>query len=263
MTDRKSMSKKLRFEVFKRDSFRCQYCGAEAPNVLLQVDHIKPVAEGGSDDIVNLITSCFDCNSGKGARPLSDDTAVAKAKAQLDALQERREQIEMMMDWQQGLVRLKEDTVDGLVEHWIALAPGWVPNEQHKQMLRKHLQTFSIAELMEAMKMSADSYLQFKPDGNVTSESWMKAFDSVPGIARVNRASKDDPDIRQIFYIRGILRKRLDDLYYDNAVALDDLKAARSWGVPIDSLRNAALSARNWTDFRRRITELIEEYRSE
>ena len=44
---RKSITKSVRFEVFKRDGFKCQYCGASAPDVILEVDHIVPVAEGG------------------------------------------------------------------------------------------------------------------------------------------------------------------------------------------------------------------------
>lgn len=60
MTDRQSISKKLRFEVFKRDKFTCQYCGKSAPEVVLHVDHIHPVSEGGETEIINLITSCFD-----------------------------------------------------------------------------------------------------------------------------------------------------------------------------------------------------------
>ena len=43
----------------------CQYCGQSAPDVVLEVDHIVPVAEGGDNDIMNLITSCRDCNRGK------------------------------------------------------------------------------------------------------------------------------------------------------------------------------------------------------
>ena len=66
--DRKPLSKKTRFEVFKRDSFKCQYCGKSAPEVVLNVDHIVPVAADGKNDIMNLITSCFDCNSGKSDR---------------------------------------------------------------------------------------------------------------------------------------------------------------------------------------------------
>ena len=47
MTDRQPIPRTVRFEVFKRDSFTCQYCGVKAPDAVLQVDHIKPVAAGG------------------------------------------------------------------------------------------------------------------------------------------------------------------------------------------------------------------------
>lgn len=70
MAKRKSLSKKTRFEVFKRDDFECQYCGNHPPHVILHVDHIVPVAEGGGNEEENLITSCADCNLGKGARSL-------------------------------------------------------------------------------------------------------------------------------------------------------------------------------------------------
>ena len=48
---RKPLSKKIRFEVFKRDKFTCQYCGRMSPDVILEVDHIEPVAEGGDNEI--------------------------------------------------------------------------------------------------------------------------------------------------------------------------------------------------------------------
>ena len=104
MAERKPLSKKLRFEVFKRDKFTCQYCGAQAPDVTLEVDHIEPVAEGGTNDITNLVTACVSCNRGKGAVRLDDDTAVMKQKKQLDMLQERREQLEMLHEWQLSLI---------------------------------------------------------------------------------------------------------------------------------------------------------------
>ena len=44
---RKAISVKLRFEVFKRDNFTCQYCGRKSPDVILHVDHIDPVKNGG------------------------------------------------------------------------------------------------------------------------------------------------------------------------------------------------------------------------
>lgn len=99
MSKRKTMSKKLRFDVFKRDRFQCQYCGKTAPDAVLEVDHINPVSDGGSDEIMNLVTSCFDCNRGKGKRKLADSESLKKAYKQTADLQERREQIEMMMEW--------------------------------------------------------------------------------------------------------------------------------------------------------------------
>lgn len=88
---RKSISKKTRFDIFKRDSFSCQYCGAHPPATVLHVDHINPVANGGTNRQDNLITSCSDCNLGKGARLLSSVPKSLSEKCK--EIQEREEQI--------------------------------------------------------------------------------------------------------------------------------------------------------------------------
>lgn len=67
-----SISKSLRFEIFARDSFTCQYCGRRPPEVVLELDHIHPRAKGGSDELTNLLTSCWDCNRGKSAKVISE-----------------------------------------------------------------------------------------------------------------------------------------------------------------------------------------------
>jgi len=54
-----AISKKDRFEIFKRDGFKCGYCGQTPPDVVLEIDHIEPVSKGGSDDIWNLITAWY------------------------------------------------------------------------------------------------------------------------------------------------------------------------------------------------------------
>ena len=55
----------LRFEVFRRDSYTCQYCGRRAPEFPLHVDHIIPWSKGGKTEIKNLLTACRECNLGK------------------------------------------------------------------------------------------------------------------------------------------------------------------------------------------------------
>lgn len=68
MSSRKSISNKLRFQILDRDRYTCQYCGATAPDAKLQIDHIVAVKNGGTNDEDNLVTACFECNSGKSAR---------------------------------------------------------------------------------------------------------------------------------------------------------------------------------------------------
>lgn len=60
-----ALSKRLRYEILRRDNHTCRYCGATAPDVELTVDHVVPVSLGGLDDPSNLVAACRDCNAGK------------------------------------------------------------------------------------------------------------------------------------------------------------------------------------------------------
>jgi hypothetical protein len=112
--ERKPISKGTRFEIFRRDRFTCQYCGRRPPEVVLEVDHIIAVAEGGGNDDMNLVTSCVDCNRGKGKkrletlpRPDADDAWVEMQQeiAELERYQEaklERDSIRSDVIWQLG-----------------------------------------------------------------------------------------------------------------------------------------------------------------
>lgn len=62
-----SLSRRLRFEILRRDNHTCRYCGATAPDVKLTVDHVIPVTLGGLDEPSNLVAACVDCNAGKSS----------------------------------------------------------------------------------------------------------------------------------------------------------------------------------------------------
>lgn len=62
---RRSLSTRRRYEILERDDFTCQYCGRSAPDVPLEVEHIHPVSRGGGNEAWNLLTACWECNSGK------------------------------------------------------------------------------------------------------------------------------------------------------------------------------------------------------
>ena len=60
-----AVSKRTRFEVLRRDNHTCRYC--RSTDNPLTVDHVTPVALGGTDDPSNLVAACRDCNSGKAS----------------------------------------------------------------------------------------------------------------------------------------------------------------------------------------------------
>jgi len=75
-----AISKRLRYEILRRDNHTCRYCGASAPDAKLTVDHVVPDALGGSNEPSNLVAACADCNSGKSSTPpdatIIDDVAA-------------------------------------------------------------------------------------------------------------------------------------------------------------------------------------------
>lgn len=124
---RKAISKRLRFEVFKRDSFVCQYCGAHPPGVLLHIDHIRPVVDGGGNEIDNLITSCEACNLGKGAISLTSVPMSLAERAALVAEQEAQ-----ILGYQ-AVLEAKRDRIEE--ELW-RVAEVIEPGSSEKGMLR-------------------------------------------------------------------------------------------------------------------------------
>lgn len=106
-----AVSKRTRFEVLRRDKFRCQYCGLKATETGdgLTVDHVMPISLGGSDKPDNLVAACRDCNSGKSSigpdSPIVQgvaDRAAAYALGMLDRMTTIRGEIQTedyFIDW--------------------------------------------------------------------------------------------------------------------------------------------------------------------
>lgn len=90
-SERIPISKRERFDIFRRDHFTCRYCGKSPPSVLLEIDHIVPVADGGTNVIENLATACQECNQGK-----ADKTLIVREMSfdeKMTTMQERMEEI--------------------------------------------------------------------------------------------------------------------------------------------------------------------------
>ena len=57
-----------RLNVFRRDDFRCQYCGAQLTAKQLTYDHVVPRSQGGRTSWKNIVTACRPCNAAKADR---------------------------------------------------------------------------------------------------------------------------------------------------------------------------------------------------
>lgn len=158
---RKGISKKLRFDVFKRDAFRCTYCGRQPPDVTLVADHVLPVKEGGETIAANLVTSCFDCNAGKGARVLGDVPPPYQSDAILAQLQQDAERRTLMLGMassgakDNNAIQVALDTVYQWWYDLVGTSSGW-----HSKTVQRFLNgRLSLGDLNEAIH-ATDRWLQ-------------------------------------------------------------------------------------------------------
>lgn len=252
---RKPLGKKLRFEVFKRDSFTCQYCGAKAPDVILHVDHLSPVSSGGSNDILNLITACDACNLGKGARAISDNAEVEKQRAQLEQLNERRLQMEQMLAWREELRSIEDDALDAASQRWFDLAKPNATTEAGDRTLRDLIGKFGLALVLDAIEAAAGQYLEHDARG-ATPASAGHAFAKLGGICR-NKSDPSRAHMPAVYYMRGILRRRFG--YVNDNRFFADVKAAIAAGLPVDDLTDFAKRCSSCARFHSTITEFLSE----
>jgi hypothetical protein len=198
---RKAISTKTRFEIFNRDDFTCQYCGAKAPQVTLHVDHIIPVVEGGCNDDTNLITSCQSCNTGKGKRHL---TAKALAKVTDNKVKEAKEHAKKMLEIANAQ-KSKEDSIKAInqivMDKWIEL--GMNPNiESYNRKLFAMAKKYPLDDVLEGIELCV------KRNPRTPSRA-IKFLESNIKIAMEPQSKKNARMARSI--IQKEFRCRLDD----------------------------------------------------
>lgn len=113
-----AVSKRVRFEVLRRDGFRCTYCGLTAPETGagLTIDHVIPSALGGTDAPTNLVAACRDCNSGKSSA-MPDDSMVADS---IDAETQR-----LAVEQRRATVRADMEQMKVVTDAFLTVWDGW------------------------------------------------------------------------------------------------------------------------------------------
>ena len=251
MTKRKSLSKSVRFEVFKRDSFKCQYCGKSAPDVVLEVDHIIPVSKGGDNDISNLITACFDCNRGKRDKKLTDKQSVKLQKEELDKLNARREQLEMIAEWRKELLNLMNESIDKIVE---------IINQEF--YLDIHLTDYGRRNFSKCIKKYG-----FKETLNSSLIAFGKyndietAFNKIEGILYMRKLEYENPEKAVYVRLLSLVKRRFN--YYNHKVAYCLIDKLFQMGYDEcvfdeEEITKLIYSCSNWAEFKNKMNLEIE-----
>lgn len=115
-----AVSKRTRYEVLARDNNTCRYC--HATDTPLTIDHVTPVALGGTDDPSNLVAACRDCNYGKAS---SNPDAATVAQVSNDAVR-WAEAMKLAADrMAANKAAVAEELKPWFDEWWMRSGPEW------------------------------------------------------------------------------------------------------------------------------------------
>lgn len=167
-----AISKAMRHAILERDGHTCQYCGATAPDVKLQIDHVVPKTLGGKDDPDNLIAACEACNSGKGASATKTRVDNSALRERLAELKERREllqaisseQIIISQEKSETLTRIGARVMDALQaqpDHHPYAIIDVEPVRIEIQSFRSAMVLHDESEIMQAIDITVDRLKSF------------------------------------------------------------------------------------------------------
>lgn len=167
--DRIAISKWKRFKIFERDWFMCQYCWKDPINfdVVLEVDHSISIKDWWTNDINNLITSCFNCNRGKWRKSVIiwKLTDIQLEKEKLDKAKDRLKQVKEI----KRIRKTKSDILKDIEyeKYWfIELALNWYSDNLIKQMNMvikwKHWKWCDLYLLEECLDITMDKFIQYE-----------------------------------------------------------------------------------------------------
>jgi len=150
-----AVSKRVRFEVFKRDAFTCRYCGRKPPEVMLHCDHVVPVAADGPDDPANLVTSCVACNLGKSDKPLGQIVPDIDELVLLEGMQEALEaavKLRQSIETAKALREATDEIFDDFASEYNDALGGYASNYIEERSVRTFLRKgLTLNELVDAL----------------------------------------------------------------------------------------------------------------
>ncbi len=142
-------------------------------------------------------------------------------------------------------VNAVDDAIENYTNHRLS--------KNGRREFEKHIADYSLEEVLEAVKISARTYLKYDDNGDLIEDSINNFLNRIKGICR-NRQEGDT--LKEVFYIRAILRNRLT--YYDENRIAHALIRAQEKGCDMKHIEREAKVMKTWTDLRYFLEEYAE-----
>ena len=227
----RNISKSLRFDVFQRDNHTCQYCGHKSPDVELEIDHLVPVAEGGTDDFENLVISCRDCNSGKSDKLIEFLTEGYSREEWREELRNQR------------IHRLEEkrEKLEEVIEYWAKCRNVYEPSPYELDGIYRFIEAYD----PESIKVAIKAAVSRQPSNYVyyvggILKNW--AQNGPPQYTGALKLDTKKATEKQVKFIRDLLDQNgldlesfYDKLDYNELTMLDARNIIDALTEPMDS----------------------------
>ncbi len=237
------ISKSLRFDIFKRDDFACQYCGGRVPNVVLEIDAIKPFGKYGINDISNFITSCKDCNMGKGNKEITDNHLTQQ---QLKKINKKKLEIESCFEYKKEVLKLDNTIIENINNILSENDFGTLTEHGEKEII-KSINKYGLDEFIDCL-YAAIEYGKDKNDIRKTIIEYTNR------IIHARIKEKNKPYLKDFYYIKKVLENRFYDMPKNYIIRLDRIL---STGFDSEDLKNVAKTCKNISTFDHYVKDIL------
>lgn len=235
-----AISKKTRFKIFERDNFTCQYCGKKPPECVLEADHMVSKKDGGGDEEMNLITSCFACNRGKSAKSVDiEKKKKVSFKKELEALEEKKVQLEAYYDFLKKKSKAKKDELQVFQKAWEEASKNNSLTDIGLTKIKKLLRTYTAEEIFEAIEITWEKSWDDDNNGQ---------FRYMCGVLKNKKLAEENPKEAERRKKAYSLR-----LFISNKLGYINDGVFWKWvndGMLMDNIEEATEASENWTELK-------------
>lgn len=150
----------------------------------------------------------------------------------------------------------QQKVVADMADLWASLVKPFELNDVGRSELGQLLDKFGAAIILDSMKVAVNKHVQME-DGVPTAATVNMAWHYIVKVASVKLGDIKQPNLKDVFYIRGILRNRFN--YCNEVLARQLLEEAIESGADVDALKKMAKYTRNWTEWHQEMRILLNE----